>query len=84
MLSPTAGVVPSDEINDDFKDTDLSVVIGSNDCVNSAAEDDPDSPIYGMPVLKVGEGSYGDEIASCWAGKGAVMRPPLQPCGNSE
>lgn len=43
----------ADEINDDFVDTDLAVVIGSNDCVNSAAEDNPDSPIYGMPVLKV-------------------------------
>lgn len=42
-----------DEINDDFKDTDMAIVIGSNDCVNSAAEDDPDSAIYGMPVLKV-------------------------------
>lgn len=43
-----------DEINDDFKDTDVAVVIGSNDCVNSAAEDDENSAIYGMPVLKVG------------------------------
>lgn len=43
----------ADEINDDFKQTDLSVVIGSNDCVNSAAEDDESSAIYGMPVLKV-------------------------------
>lgn len=42
-----------DEINDDFKETDMAVVIGSNDCVNSAAEDDADSAIYGMPVLKV-------------------------------
>lgn len=42
-----------DEINDDFKETDLSIVIGSNDCVNSAAEDDESSAIYGMPVLKV-------------------------------
>lgn len=31
----------------------MAIVIGSNDCVNSAAEDDPDSAIYGMPVLKV-------------------------------
>lgn len=44
---------PPDEINDDFKETDLAIVIGSNDCVNSAAEDDEDSAIYGMPVLKV-------------------------------
>lgn len=45
----------ADEINDDFKETDMAIVIGSNDCVNSAAEDDPDSVIYGMPVLKVSE-----------------------------
>lgn len=43
----------ADEINDDFKETDMAIVIGSNDCVNSAAEDDEDSAIYGMPVLKV-------------------------------
>lgn len=43
----------ADEINDDFKETDMAVVIGSNDCVNSAAEDDENSAIYGMPVLKV-------------------------------
>lgn len=42
-----------DEINDDFKTTDMAIVIGSNDCVNCAAEDDEDSAIYGMPVLKV-------------------------------
>ncbi|CAM9835574.1 unnamed protein product [Ectocarpus fasciculatus] len=42
-----------DEINDDFKETDMAIVIGSNDCVNSAAEDDENSAIYGMPVLKV-------------------------------
>lgn len=43
----------ADEINDDFKTTDMAIVIGSNDCVNCAAEDDEDSAIYGMPVLKV-------------------------------
>lgn len=42
-----------DEINDDFSDTDLTLVIGANDTVNSAAEDDPNSIIAGMPVLKV-------------------------------
>lgn len=49
----THSLVFADEINDDFKDTDLAIVIGSNDCVNSAAEDDENSAIYGMPVLKV-------------------------------
>lgn len=42
-----------DEINDDFADTDTVLVIGANDTVNPAAEDDPSSPIAGMPVLKV-------------------------------
>lgn len=42
-----------DEINDDFSDTDLVLVIGANDTVNSAAQDDPNSIIAGMPVLEV-------------------------------
>merc|ERR1712121_132732 len=42
-----------DEINDDWDDVDLSLVIGANDTVNSAAEDDPNSIIAGMPVLRV-------------------------------
>ena len=42
-----------EEINDDFDDTDLALVIGANDTVNSAAEDDPNSEIAGMPVLRV-------------------------------
>nr|XP_042900894.1 NAD(P) transhydrogenase, mitochondrial [Parasteatoda tepidariorum] len=46
-------VLEMDEINDDFKDTDLVMVIGANDTVNSAAEEDPNSIIAGMPVLKV-------------------------------
>jgi len=46
-------VMEMDEINDDFPDTDLSLVIGANDTVNSAAEDDPNSIIAGMPVLRV-------------------------------
>jgi len=46
-------VLEMDEINDDFPSTDLVLVIGANDTVNSAAEDDPNSIIAGMPVLKV-------------------------------
>ena len=46
-------VLEMDEINEDFPDTDVSMVIGANDIVNPAAEDDPSSPIAGMPVLQV-------------------------------
>jgi NAD(P) transhydrogenase len=42
-----------EEINDDFSDTDVALVIGANDTINSAAEDDPNSQIAGMPVLRV-------------------------------
>ena len=42
-----------DEINDDFENTDTVLVIGANDTVNPAAEEDPSSPIAGMPVLTV-------------------------------
>ena len=50
-----------DEINDDFPDVDVSVVIGANDIVNPAAQEVPDSPIAGMPVLE------------CWKGKTAIV-----------
>ncbi|HAT19980.1 MAG TPA: NAD(P) transhydrogenase subunit beta, partial [Verrucomicrobiales bacterium] len=50
-----------DEINDDFPDIDVSVVIGANDIVNPSALDEPDSPIAGMPVLE------------CWKGKTTIV-----------
>ena len=50
-----------DEINDDFPDVDVSVVIGANDIVNPAAQEVPDSPIAGMPVLE------------CWKGKTTIV-----------
>lgn len=46
-------VLEMDEINDDFSDTDTVLVIGANDTVNPSAQDDPSSPIAGMPVLEV-------------------------------
>ena len=49
-------VLEMDEINDDFEDIDISIVIGANDIVNPAALEEPDSPIAGMPVLEVWRG----------------------------
>ncbi|MBL4807522.1 MAG: NAD(P)(+) transhydrogenase (Re/Si-specific) subunit beta [Rhodobacteraceae bacterium] len=46
-------VLEMDEINDDFAKTDVVIVVGSNDIVNPAAQEDPNSPIAGMPVLEV-------------------------------
>jgi len=54
-------VFEMDEINDDFPDIDVSVVIGANDIVNPSALDEPDSPIAGMPVLE------------CWKGKTTIV-----------
>ena len=52
---PYDNVYEMDEINDDFGDVDVVLVIGANDTVNPSAETEPDSPIAGMPVLRVWE-----------------------------
>ena len=61
-----------DEINDDFAETDVVLVIGANDTVNPAAAEDPGSPIAGMPVLHVWEAKdvvvFKRSMASGYAG----------------
>ena len=64
-------VMEMDEINGDFPDTDVAIVIGSNDIVNPAAQDDPNSPIAGMPVLE------------CWKAKQVFVSKRGQGTGYS-
>ena len=64
-------VMEMDEINDDFPTTDVAIVIGSNDIVNPAAQDDPNSPIAGMPVLE------------CWKAKQVFVSKRGQGTGYS-
>jgi NAD(P) transhydrogenase subunit beta len=52
---PYEYLIESDEINNDLPNTDVLLVIGANDVVNPAAEDDPSSPIYGMPIIRARE-----------------------------
>ena len=64
-------VLEMDEINEDFPNTDIAIVIGSNDIVNPAAQDDPNSPIAGMPVLE------------CWKAKQVFVSKRGQGTGYS-
>ena len=50
-------VLEMDELNDDFPSTDVAIVVGANDIVNPSAQDEPNSPIAGMPVLEVWKAS---------------------------
>jgi len=52
---PYEKLVAMDDINPEMPNTDVVVVIGANDVVNPAAEDDPGSPIYGMPIIRAHE-----------------------------
>ena len=52
---PYDQLVEMDDINPEFGQTDVVLVVGANDVVNPGARDDPGSPIYGMPVLNVDE-----------------------------
>jgi proton-translocating NAD(P)+ transhydrogenase subunit beta len=52
---PYEQLVEMDEINSDFKQTDVVIVVGANDVVNPASLDEPDNPLYGMPILNVHE-----------------------------
>ena len=54
-------VFEMDEINDDFPKIDVSIIVGANDIVNPSAQDDPNSPIAGMPVME------------CWKGKTTIV-----------
>ena len=64
-------VLEMEEINEDFPETDVAIVIGSNDIVNPAAQEDPNSPIAGMPVLE------------CWKAKQVFVSKRGQGTGYS-
>ena len=70
-------VLEMDEINDEFPDVDVSVVIGANDIVNPSAQDEPDSPIAGMPVLEVWKGRTAIVLKRSMATGYAGVQNPL-------
>ena len=70
-------VLEMDEINDDFADTDVVLVIGANDTVNPAATEDPTSPIAGMPVLGCGRPRTSSSSSARWPPGYAGVQNPL-------
>jgi len=70
-------VFEMDEVNDDFPDVDVSVVIGANDIVNPSALTDPDSPIAGMPVLECWKGTTSIVLKRSMATGYAGVQNPL-------
>ena len=70
-------VMEMDEVNDDFPDTDVAMVIGANDIVNPAAQEDPGSPIAGMPVLEVWKAKHSVVMKRSMASGYAGVDNPL-------
>ena len=78
-------VFEMDEINDDFPDVDVSIIIGANDIVNPSALTDPNSPIAGMPVLECWKGGttivLKRSMATGYAGVHYLKAPSESMCG---